>query len=113
MRRNDFHECSDLVFEFQSAVDHVVRRRQHILEHLNICDAGAAEIEFHNGSRIINIANNQSSKGAHVQRGIMDEDNLTDEDTYLDVLEPIFTTVKRKTIGKECVVDPMENNGSI
>lgn len=72
-----------------------------------------AEIEFHNGSRIINIANNQSSKGAHVQRGIMDEDNLTDEDTYLDVLEPIFTTVKRKTIGKECVVDPMENNGSI
>lgn len=72
-----------------------------------------AEIEFHNGSRIINIANNQSSKGAHVQRGIMDEDNLTDEETYLDVLEPIFTTVKRKTIGKECVVDPMENNGSI
>ena len=72
-----------------------------------------AEIEFHNGSTIVNIANNQSSKGVHVQRGIMDEDNLTDEETYLDVLEPIFTTVKRKTIGKECVVDPMENNGSI
>lgn len=72
-----------------------------------------AEIEFHNGSKISNLANNQSSKGAHVQRGIVDEDNLTDEETYLDVLEPIFTTVPRKTVGKLCVRDPYEMNGSI
>lgn len=72
-----------------------------------------AVIEFHNGSKISNLANNQSSKGAHVQRGIVDEDNLTDEETYLDVLEPIFTTVPRKTVGKLCVRDPNEMNGSI
>lgn len=72
-----------------------------------------AEIEFHNGSKIMNLANNQSSKGAHVQRGIVDEDNLTDEETYLDVLEPIFTTVPRKTVGKYCVKDPYEMNFSI
>lgn len=71
------------------------------------------EILFHNGSRIINIAAAQSSKGAHVHRGLVDEDNLTNEEIYLDVLEPIFTTVKRKTVGKACVVDPMEMNGSV
>ena len=71
------------------------------------------EIVFHNGSTITNIAAAQSSKGAHVHRGIVDEDNLTNEEIYLDVLEPIFTTVKRKTVGKACVVDPMEMNGSV
>ena len=71
------------------------------------------EVEFHNGSRITNIANNQSSKGAHVQRGIVDEDNLTDEEIYLDVLEPIFTTVPRRTVGHEGCIDPFELNGSI
>lgn len=72
-----------------------------------------SEILFHNGSKLTNIANNQSSKGAHLQRGIVDEDNLTDEETYLDVLEPIFTTVPRRTVGKECVVDPHERNFQI
>lgn len=71
------------------------------------------EVVFHNGSTITNIAAAQSSKGAHVHRGIVDEDNLTNEEIYLDVLEPIFTTVKRKTVGKACVVDPMEMNGSV
>lgn len=72
-----------------------------------------AEINFHNGSKIINIANNQSSKGAHVQRGIVDEDNLTNEEVYQDVLEPIFTTVPRVTCGKLGIVDPFEMNGQI
>lgn len=73
----------------------------------------STEIEFHNGSKLSSLANAQSSKGAHVQRGIVDEDNLTDEETYLDVLEPIFTTVPRRTVGKKCLVDPNEQNGSI
>lgn len=72
-----------------------------------------SEIEFHNGSRICNIANNQSSKGIHVQRGIVDEDNLTNEEVYQDVLEPIFTTVPRTTCGKYGLVDPWEMNGQI
>lgn len=72
-----------------------------------------AEIEFHNGSRISNLANNQSSKGAHVQRGIVDEDNLTNEEVYQDVLEPIFTTVPRMTVGRRGLVDPWEMNGQI
>ena len=72
-----------------------------------------AEIEFHNGSRIKNLANHQSSKGAHVQRGIVDEDNLTNEEIYQDVLEPIFTTVPRVTSGKLGIVDPFEINGQI
>lgn len=72
-----------------------------------------SEIEFHNGSRISNLANHQSSKGAHVQRGIVDEDNLTNEEIYQDVLEPIFTTVPRVTAGKLGVVDPFEMNGQI
>lgn len=73
----------------------------------------SSEVEFHNGSKIFNIANSQSSKGAHTHRGIVDEDNLTDEETYLDVLEPIFTTVKRRTVGRACVVDPTELNSSV
>lgn len=72
-----------------------------------------SEIVFHNGSIIKNIANQQSSKGAHVQRGIVDEDNLTNEEIYQDVLEPIFTTVPRITCGKEGLVDPFEINGQI
>ena len=70
-------------------------------------------IEFHNGSKLTNVANQQSSKGAHYQRGLVDEDNLTDEATYLDVLEPIFSTVPRRTVGKKCVVDPHERNFQI
>lgn len=72
-----------------------------------------AEITLHNGSKICNLANNQSSKGAHVQCGIVDEDNLTDDKLYEDVLEPIFTTVQRTTVGPKCIVDPEELNGSI
>lgn len=72
-----------------------------------------AEITFHNGSKIMNLANNQSSKGAHVQCGIVDEDNLTDDKLYEDVLEPIFTTVPRTTVGSKCLIDPEELNGSI
>lgn len=72
-----------------------------------------AEITFANGSKIVNLANNQSVKGSHVQRGFMDEDNLTDEETFHDALEPVFTTVKRRTVGKYCVVDPYEINGQI
>ena len=71
------------------------------------------EITFANGSKLVNLANNQSVKGSHVQRGFMDEDNLTDEETFHDALEPVFTTVKRRTVGKHCVVDPYEMNGQI
>lgn len=70
-------------------------------------------IEFHNGSKLTNVANQQSSKGAHYQRGLVDEDNLTDETTYFDVLEPIFSTVPRRTVGKKCVVDSHERNFQI
>lgn len=73
----------------------------------------SSEITFHNGSRLCSIANSQSSKGAHLQRGIVDEDNLTDEEIYLDALEPIFTTVPRRTVGKMCLVDPHERNYQI
>ncbi len=71
-----------------------------------------AEIEFHNGSRYNNLANNAQSKGSRRHAGDLDEDNLTDEQTYLDALEPIFN-VPRRTGGKRGIVDPMENNGSI
>lgn len=72
-----------------------------------------AEVVFHNGSKLCNIANQQSSKGKHVQRGIVDEDNLTNEEIYQDVLEPIFTTVPRVTCGRNGLVDPFELNGQI
>lgn len=71
------------------------------------------EITFANGSKLVNLANNQSVKGSHVQRGYMDEDNLTDEETFHDALEPVFTTVKRRTVGKFCIEDPYEMNGQI
>lgn len=71
-----------------------------------------AEIEFHNGSRYNNLANNQQSKGMRRHAGDMDEDNLTDEQTYLDALEPIFN-VPRRTTGKKGIIDPAELNGQI
>lgn len=71
-----------------------------------------AEIEFHNGSRYNNLANNAQSKGMRRHAGDMDEDNLTDEAVFLDALEPIFN-VPRRTVGKMGVVDPAELNGQI
>lgn len=71
-----------------------------------------AEIELHNGSRYNNLANNQQSKGLRRHAGDMDEDNLTDEQTYLDALEPIFN-VPRRTTGKRGIIDPAELNGQI
>ena len=71
-----------------------------------------AEIELHNGSRYNNLANNQQSKGLRRHAGDMDEDNLTDEQTYLDALEPIFN-VPRRTTGKKGIIDPAELNGQI
>ena len=71
-----------------------------------------AEIEFHNGSRYNNLANNQQSKGMRRHAGDMDEDNLTDEETFLDALEPIFN-VPRRTTGKRGIIDPAELNGQI
>ena len=71
-----------------------------------------AEIEFHNGSRYNNLANNQQSKGMRRHAGDMDEDNLTDEQVFLDALEPIFN-VPRRTAGKKGLIDPLELNGSI
>lgn len=71
-----------------------------------------AEIEFHNGSRYNNLANNQQSKGMRRHAGDMDEDNLTDEQVYLDALEPIFN-VPRRTAGRKGQIDPAELNGQI
>jgi len=71
-----------------------------------------AEIEFHNGSRYNNLANNAQSKGMRRHAGDMDEDNLTDESVFLDALEPIFN-VPRRTVGRKGLIDPQELNGQI
>ena len=69
-----------------------------------------AEIEFHNGSKIDILANNQSSKGRRRKRIMVEESALLDNKTYEDVLEPI-PNVPRRTIGRLGLIDKTEMNG--
>lgn len=69
-----------------------------------------AEIEFHNGSNIDILANNQSSKGRRRKRIMVEESALLNNKVYEDVLEPI-PNVPRRTVGRKGVIDEHEMNG--
>lgn len=69
-----------------------------------------AVIEFHNGSRIDNLANAQTSKGQRRHKGSVDESARLRNDLYKDAVEPIFS-LRRFTGGD--VQDPHELNGAV
>lgn len=69
-----------------------------------------AEIEFHNGSKIDILANNQSSKGRRRKRIMVEESALLNNKVYEDVLEPI-PNVPRRTVGRKGIIDDHEMNG--
>ena len=70
------------------------------------------EIVFTSGSRITNLANNQSSKGLRRHRLNMEEAALINDMVYQDCLEPI-PNIPRRTIGKKSLINPYELNGQI
>lgn len=69
-----------------------------------------AEIEFHNGSKVDILANNQSSKGRRRKRIMVEESALLNNKLYEDVLEPI-PNVPRRTVGRKGIIDEHEMNG--
>lgn len=69
-----------------------------------------AEIEFHNGSKIDILANQQSSKGRRRKRIMVEESALLNNKLYEDVLEPI-PNVPRRTVGRKGLIDCCEMNG--
>jgi len=71
-----------------------------------------AEIYFKNGSKLDNLANNQSSKGLRRHRLNMEESALIDDFTFQDALEPI-PNIPRRTLGKNPHVNPYELCGQI
>lgn len=71
-----------------------------------------AEIIFTSGSKIDNLANNQTSKGLRRHRLMMEESALINDYTFQDALEPIIN-VPRRTIGKKSLVNPDELNGQL
>jgi len=70
------------------------------------------EIEFHHGSKITNLANNQNSKGCRKRRIKIEESALLNDKVYQNALEPIVE-VPRVTVGKTGEVDPNELNWKI
>lgn len=71
-----------------------------------------AEIIFASGSKIDNLANNQSSKGLRRHRFNMEESALINDIIFQDALEPI-PNVPRRTIGKLGLINPDELSGQI
>ena len=69
------------------------------------------EIRFKTGSKIDNLANQQSSKGQRRNRMIIEESAQVNEVTFYDALAPIVTE-PRKTIGN-ARINPIELNGQI
>lgn len=72
----------------------------------------SAEVTFISGSRIFILANQQQSKGQRCHRMNVEESALLNNELFLDVLEPI-PAMPRRTVGKQCVANPMELNGQI
>lgn len=72
----------------------------------------SAEVTFLSGSRIFILANQQQSKGQRCHRMNIEESALLNNELFLDVLEPI-PAMPRRTVGKQCVANPMELNGQI
>lgn len=67
-----------------------------------------AVIEFHNGSRIDNLANAQTTKGQRRNRGSIDESARLNNAVFKDAVEPVFS-LKRFTGADE--QDRYELNG--
>lgn len=70
------------------------------------------EITFASGSVVTNLANSQSSKGLRRHRITIEESALVNDEVFQDCLEPI-PNIPRRTIGKDAVVNPYEQNGQI
>ena len=70
------------------------------------------EYVFTNGSRITNLANNDSSKGQRRNRMMIEESALLDNDMYEEALKPI-ADMGRMTKGHLGMIDPLEQNGQI
>lgn len=71
-----------------------------------------AEVTFKSGSRMFILANQQQSKGQRSHRMNIEEAALLNNDLFMDVLEPI-PAMPRRTVGRQCVSNPMELNGQI
>lgn len=70
------------------------------------------EYVFTNGSRITNLANNDSSKGQRRNRMMIEESALLDNAMYEEALKPI-ADMGRMTKGHLGIIDPLETNGQI
>lgn len=70
------------------------------------------EYVFTNGSRITNLANNDSSKGQRRNRMMIEESALLDSAMYEEALKPI-ADMGRMTKGHLGMIDPLEVNGQI
>ncbi len=71
-----------------------------------------AEILFTSGAVIDNLANSQATKGQRRRRLNLEESALLNNVLFKDALEPVVN-VPRRTIGKQCLVNPEEINGQI
>lgn len=72
----------------------------------------SVEVVFTSGGRADILANQQSTKGARRKRLNIEEAALLNNLLFKDVLEPIVN-VPRRTIGKQCLINPEELNGQI
>lgn len=70
------------------------------------------EYVFTNGSRITNLANNDTSKGQRRNRMMIEESALLDSAMYEEALKPI-ADMGRMTKGHLGMIDPLEVNGQI
>lgn len=70
------------------------------------------EYVFTNGSRMTNLANNDTSKGQRRHRMMIEESALLDSAMYEEALKPI-ADAGRVTKGHLGIVDPLEPNGQI
>ena len=70
------------------------------------------EYVFTNGSRMTNLANNDTSKGQRRHRMMIEESALLDSAMYEEALKPV-ADAGRVTKGHLGMVDPLEPNGQI